>query len=320
MSKSYGMLWLLLLGVLTSGHAQRIVRGVVQATSDKTELPGVTVLVKGTKTGTSTDINGYFQVAVLRDTITLAFSSVGFKSLERRIVVKQDTTTLPPIYLKEDCIIDFFNSKHVELSFLSGLRYTSLGGRVKALYPYLLNTRYGQGHLRIETSYQFGDGNYQRNGTIAIDNAFIDCDNNVDITTDYQSVQLGEQGFFYTRYTAGATYTGKLVSEAIPVYLAVGRLNYLAGDIAATRTGVEIGANYPFFIYLNSSRTKSLQIMTTGRIAWWQDYWQFQSGLETQFRRFSARVNFNKLGQYTEINTGIGFRIERRYRAKKAHD
>lgn len=151
---------------------------------------------------------------------------------------------------------------------LSGLRYTPLGGRIKAFYPFTLKHWYKQGSLRTEFSYQSGSANYQRNGTLALDNVFMDCDNNVDITTNYQSVQLGEQGFSYTRYTAGATYTGKLVSEAIPVYLTVGRLNYLAGDIAETRAGVEMGANYPFFIYLNGSRTNSPRIMTTGRIAW----------------------------------------------------
>ena len=59
MGKSYGILWLLLL-VVTAGHAQRTVRGVVQAASDKTGLPGVTVLIKGTETGTSTDMQGNF--------------------------------------------------------------------------------------------------------------------------------------------------------------------------------------------------------------------------------------------------------------------
>jgi hypothetical protein len=152
--------------------------------------------------------------------------------------------------------------------------------------------------------------------TLALDNAFTDCDNNVDITTDYQRVQLGARGFSYTRYTAGALYTGKLVSRDIPVYLAAGRLSYLAEGISANKTGVEAGVNYPFFIHLNSSRAKNLELVPTGRIAYWQDYWQFQGSLEAQINRFSAGINFNKLGQYTEINTRVGFRIERHYRTK----
>jgi hypothetical protein len=319
MKKNYALLWLLLLGAIATGHAQRVVRGVVQVASNKTALPGVMIVVKGTKAGVSTDMQGNFKLAVLRDTVTLVFSSVGFKPLEKRLVIKQDTTTLA-VYLKEDCIIDFFNSKHVALAFSSGLRYTPLGGRIRALYPYLFNTQYGQGHLRAEAGYQFGGNNYQRNGSLAIDNAFIDCDNNVDVTADYQSVQMGEQRFSYTRYTAGFTYTGKSISRNIPVYLALGKLNYLVGDITANKAGVEVGADYSSFIRLNNSYTNSLQIITAGRIAWWQDYWQFQSSLEVQFRRFTVRINFNKLGQYAEVNTGLGFRIERRYRIKKTHN
>lgn len=221
-----------------------------------------------------------------------------------------------PVRLKEECTLDFFYNKHVELSFLSGLRYTPLGSKIKLFYPYLIHARHSQGALRTEFSYQFGNANYQRNATLALDNAFVDCDNNVDITIDYQRVRLGEQGFSYTRYTAGETYDGKLISRAMPVYLAVGKLTYLADDVSATKAGVEVGVNYPLFIYLNSARSSSIQITTMGRIAWWQDYWQFQSSLETQFKRFSIKMNLNKLGQYTEINTGIGFRVERRYHAK----
>jgi hypothetical protein len=187
---------------------------------------------------------------------------------------------------------------------------------MKVFYPYLINARHSQGALRAEFSYQLGNTNFQRNGTLALDNAFIDCDNNVDVTTDYQSVRLGEQRFSYTRYITGATYTGKLISRVLPVYLAVGRLSYSAKENSAVKTGVELGVNYPLFIYFNSSHTNNLQLMTMGRIAWWQDYWQFQSSVEAQIKRFSVKVNFNKLGQYKEINTGIGFRVERRYHTK----
>lgn len=316
MRKIHRIIFLLLLGAVTTGQAQKIVRGTVQVASTKEELPGVTVWLKDTKTGTFTNVQGDFQLTVLRDTVTLMFSSVGFETLEKKIIVTHDTIMLPSVHLKEDCIIDFFYHKHVEFSFLSGLRYTPLGGKMKIFYPYLIHARHSQGALRTEFSYQFGDSNYQRNGTLAIDNALIDCDNNVDITADYQSARLSIQRFSYTRYTAGATYTGKLISLTVPVYLALGKLSYLTEKIAATKAGLEIGVNHSLFIYLNSSRTNSLQIMTAGRLAWWQDYWQFQSSLETQIKRFSVKVNFNKLGQYTEINTGIGFRVERRYHAK----
>jgi hypothetical protein len=318
MRKLYQIGCFLFFCLLITGQtwAQRVVCGTVRDARAKEGIPGIIISVKGTSIGTSTAADGTFQLAIPHDTITLRITGVGWVEQDKVIATLSATTVLAPIFLKEACNIDFFYSKHVELSFVSGLRYTPLGGKIKFFLPYLIHIRHSVNALRAELSYQLGSANYQRNATLALDNAFTDCDNNVDITTDYQSVQLGARGFSYTRYTAGALYTGKLVSRDIPVYLAAGRLSYLAEGISATKTGVEAGVNYPFFIHLNSSRTRNLELVPTGRIAYWQDYWQFQGSLEAQINRFSAGINFNKLGQYTEINTRIGFKIERRYRAK----
>ncbi|QKG52589.1 SusC/RagA family TonB-linked outer membrane protein [Hymenobacter sp. BRD67] len=52
-------------------------------TSDNGEgLPGVTVVVKGTTTGATTDVNGNYNVTVPDDNSILVFSSVGFTKLE----------------------------------------------------------------------------------------------------------------------------------------------------------------------------------------------------------------------------------------------
>ena len=319
MRKIYVLIWLLLLGVVPAGRAQKIVRGTVRAGSDKEGLPGVAVVLKNTEVGTSTNTQGDFQLAALRDTVTLVFSFVGFEPLERRIVLTRDTTMLAPVRLKEACHIDFFYHEHLELSLLSGLRYTPLGGKVKVFYPYLIHTRRSMGSLRAEFSYQLGAANYQRNATLALNNVLVDCDHNVDVAASYQRVRVGERRFVYTRYTVGATYTGKLISRAVPVYLAVGRLTYGAEEISAAKTGLEAGIDYPFFIHLNSSRITSLPLVATGRVAWWQDYWQFQSSLDAQFKRYSASLSFNKIGLYTEVTTRVGFNIERR-RTRKPPD
>ncbi|MEZ4901644.1 MAG: carboxypeptidase-like regulatory domain-containing protein [Spirosomataceae bacterium] len=53
-------------------------------------LPGVSVFVKGTQRGTSTDQNGKFSLSVADDKALLVFSSVGFESQE--IIVGNRTT------------------------------------------------------------------------------------------------------------------------------------------------------------------------------------------------------------------------------------
>ena len=59
--------------------AQKTVTGTVTG-SDNTPLPGVSIVVKGTTTGTITDINGKYSLSVPADAKTLIFTFVGMES------------------------------------------------------------------------------------------------------------------------------------------------------------------------------------------------------------------------------------------------
>ncbi|MCU0450630.1 MAG: TonB-dependent receptor [Bernardetiaceae bacterium] len=79
------LLWGIALAMLTvaSAFAQtRAVSGKVTAADDGSPLPGVSVLIKGTTTGTTTDVNGAYRLASVPDQATLVFSYVGFTKLE----------------------------------------------------------------------------------------------------------------------------------------------------------------------------------------------------------------------------------------------
>lgn len=60
----------------------RQVSGVVLSGEDNFPLPGVSVLVKGTTTGTVTDVDGNFRVSVSSESAVLVFSFIGFVSQE----------------------------------------------------------------------------------------------------------------------------------------------------------------------------------------------------------------------------------------------
>ncbi len=73
----------LLLGLSLSGWTQRTVSGKV--TDDSGEgLPGVNVVIKGTSTGTTTDIDGNYQLST-NDSDILVFSFVGFTTQEVQV-------------------------------------------------------------------------------------------------------------------------------------------------------------------------------------------------------------------------------------------
>ncbi len=63
-------------------NADKTVSGKVLSTDDGAPLPGVSVVVKGTTTGTNTDGEGNFKVIVKNDAAVLVFSAVGFEKQE----------------------------------------------------------------------------------------------------------------------------------------------------------------------------------------------------------------------------------------------
>lgn len=82
MRKLTTLLVLLLFAGLQVAFAQRTVTGVVTSSTDNSALIGVSVVLKGTTTGTTTDIDGRYSIAVPNDQAVLQFSFIGFTPQE----------------------------------------------------------------------------------------------------------------------------------------------------------------------------------------------------------------------------------------------
>ena len=114
-------------------------------------LPGVTIMIKGTSTGTSTDINGEFSINIPSDTCVLQFSFIGYETQDvvvgnRRIiaVILSETS----ISIDEVTIVAFGTQKKEsvlgsittlntkELKVPSSNLTTALAGRVSGLISY----------------------------------------------------------------------------------------------------------------------------------------------------------------------------------------
>ena len=89
------------ISVVSAIAQQRQIRGVVTSASDNSVIPGVTVVVKGTQTGTLTDVEGRYEINAGASQ-TLIFSFVGFKSQEiaagsrseLNVILAEDVTAL----------------------------------------------------------------------------------------------------------------------------------------------------------------------------------------------------------------------------------
>jgi len=77
-----------------SGTAQQ--SAVTGKVTDKSGgvLPGVTVIIKGTNTGTVTDINGSFSLASIQENAILVFSFIGMKTQEIAVAGKTSLTVI----------------------------------------------------------------------------------------------------------------------------------------------------------------------------------------------------------------------------------
>ncbi len=90
--------WLLAFMLLMSlglqqSFAQKTVSGKILAGDNNEALPGVNIVIKGTTTGTVTDIEGEYQIQVPGPDAVLLFSSIGY-SAEEVIVGNQSTINL----------------------------------------------------------------------------------------------------------------------------------------------------------------------------------------------------------------------------------
>ncbi|MEN8203116.1 MAG: SusC/RagA family TonB-linked outer membrane protein [Bacteroidota bacterium] len=90
--KKYSILTLLLL-LTTMAMAQVRITGTITSSDDGLTMPGVNVLIKGTTTGTSTGIDGSFEITAPGNAI-LVFSSIGYETREVQLAGEETSLNL----------------------------------------------------------------------------------------------------------------------------------------------------------------------------------------------------------------------------------
>ena len=97
---------LVLFGSFTFNQQEtRIVTGTVYD-ENGAELPGVSVIIKGSSNGTSTDVNGWYQLS-LKNSDILSFTFVGYKTQERKVSTQKviDVNMVPDVQALEEVVI-----------------------------------------------------------------------------------------------------------------------------------------------------------------------------------------------------------------------
>ncbi len=82
MKKLKIIFWLFLTATAIVRGQTAQLTGKVTSLDDGSALPGVTISIKGTSSGTMSEIDGTYSLAVPQDATTLVFSFVGYKTME----------------------------------------------------------------------------------------------------------------------------------------------------------------------------------------------------------------------------------------------
>ncbi|MDX1642224.1 MAG: TonB-dependent receptor plug domain-containing protein [Balneolaceae bacterium] len=112
-TSSIKLLVLLVIGVLAIGLSQTLmaqshnVTGSVISSDTGEALPGVNILIKGTATGTTTDVNGDFSITATAENDTLIFSYIGYETIEEPINGRSaiDIALVPQAIAGEELVV-----------------------------------------------------------------------------------------------------------------------------------------------------------------------------------------------------------------------
>ncbi len=103
------LLFSALLAVSWAGYAQRMVTGTVTS-KDEGVLPGVNVLLKGSRTGVATDGTGTFKISVPDDNTVLVFSFIGYGMQEVPVGTRStiNIELLPDVKALQEVVVTAF--------------------------------------------------------------------------------------------------------------------------------------------------------------------------------------------------------------------
>lgn len=104
---------ILFTSISTYGYAQQTITGTVISSEDDLPLPGASILVKGTGTGTITDIDGKYSINVNSSDAVLRFTMIGMQTRETAVSGQRiiDVTMDPDGFMLDQVVVTGYTSE-----------------------------------------------------------------------------------------------------------------------------------------------------------------------------------------------------------------
>lgn len=273
---------------ITQCLSQTTVKGkVIERYKPHEPLPGVIIKERGTNNGTTSDINGNFQIDVAdTDTSTLIFSFVGFDTKEIKIKGRD--------YMEVrlgGCIKDFFDSRRVIVFASSGFINTPTGGQLAVASPW---TKIGVIRPNFQYQTDAEDKEYINAG-LEFRHVFVSCQYDLDL-------EFGVRDLTQTDSNA-RLYSFESINNFDEFLIVAGygtrSLTINSDDITRSSHGPVLGVGR----YIG----KPFHGKMIARVTILDEDLEYRGIFQIQHRRFFGYLQYYKLGSFNELSLGLGY-------------
>ncbi|PKV51524.1 carboxypeptidase-like protein [Aquimarina sp. MAR_2010_214] len=293
---------LLLLLIFISGitfSQSKEYSGVVKAKGDNLPLPGVNIIIKGTKIGTQTDFDGNFKITVPDSLRVLSFSYLGFQALEFKLKNERNIE----IALKEDCNIDWFDAQHIGFYLNSGVVNNPIGGQFHLTFPAI----FGQPTLKSGIGYQTNlEENRFVNAYLNLEHLFVSCDFNVDINSSYRNLDFDDK-IDLSAYSIETNLNFNKISAIIGASKIdfVNTIENKNINSIGTTLGIRTWIGRPFL----------MSVFTKTTI--YRNLTEYHTEIKKQYKKVYGFLKYYKVNDFNELSVGIGIEFTYLFKSQK---
>lgn len=265
--------------------------GIVKSKIDNLPLPGVNVIIKGTKIGTQTDYNGNFKISVPDSLDILSFSFLGMISLEHKLNEQNNLE----IFLKEDCAIDWFDERHIGFYLNSGLINNPVGG----LFHFSFTPNYNRPTFKTGISYQTNlKENKFINAYLNLHHLFVSCDFNADINSSYKN-------FDYNNSIDLSAYSVETSLNFNKISAIVGLSSIDFNKTSESKNINSVGPTLGLGTWVGQPILMSVSAKTTI----YKNLSEYQAEIKKQYKGIYGFLKYYKVNEFNELSLGFGMEL-----------
>lgn len=270
-------------------NAQFKIKGSVL--SEKSAIPGVSIIEKGTTNGTVTDEYGKFALTVSDSNAILVFSAVGFITKEYALNGKG----LIVLEMKSDCIIDFFDTQSFTFYLQSGLIHNPIGGHIDIAFP-----AFSKGTLITGFGYQTNlKQNHLVNVKAEYKHFIWTCDFDIDANWYYRNISFEK---VFTSNTNSIEFNFNRNKIGLTTGYSLLNFSNFRSEHKQILSGFVIGLN-------SGINTRLIYFLLKGKTVFYKGKIEYIGKISFYTKLAEFFVNFYKLDSFSELSIGIGKRF-----------